>query len=98
MARFVAYYRVSAAGQGRSALGLDVQCEAGARRHVAGAGGRFGAAFVEVERGRKDNRPQRAAALAACCRHCGTVIVGKLDRLSSCLDLPSPADGTIIRD
>ena len=81
MARFVAYYRVSTAGQGRSGLGLDAQREAVAR-HVAGAGGRIIAEFMEVESGKRDARPQLAAALAACHAHRATLLVAKLDRLA----------------
>ena len=79
--RFVAYYRVSTERQGRSGLGLDAQRDA-VSRHVAGAGGRVVAAFEEVESGRKDDRPQLAAALAACRAHRATLLIAKLDRLA----------------
>ena len=63
--KFVAYYRVSTAQQGASGLGLEAQREA-VSRHVAGAGGVIVAEFQEVESGKKNDRPQIAAALAAC--------------------------------
>jgi DNA invertase Pin-like site-specific DNA recombinase len=69
--RFVAYLRVSTEGQGRSGLGLEAQREAVAR-HVTGAGGVIAAEFVEVESGRKKDRPQLTAAL----------VIAKLDRLA----------------
>ncbi len=79
--RFVAYYRVSTAGQGRSGLGLDAQREEVAR-HVTGAGGWIVTEFVEVESGKRSARPQLAAALAACRAHRATLLVAKLDRLA----------------
>jgi DNA invertase Pin-like site-specific DNA recombinase len=78
--RFVAYYRVSTERQGRSGLGLDAQRDAVAR-HVTGMGGAVLAEFAEVESGRKDDRPQLAAALAACRAHRATLLIAKLDRL-----------------
>jgi len=80
--RLIAYYRVSTVRQGRSGLGLDAQREAVAR-HVrsVGAAGLI-AEYREVETGKRDDRPQLAAALAAC-RVLGCILViAKLDRLS----------------
>ena len=79
--RFVAYVRVSTEGQGRSGLGLEAQLEAVAR-HVAGTGGVIAAEFVEVESGRKKDRPQLAAALAACRAGRATLVIAKLNRLA----------------
>ncbi len=50
----VAYYRVSTERQGQSGLGLDAQRSAVAA--YAGGKGLLGE-FVELESGRKDNRP-----------------------------------------
>jgi DNA invertase Pin-like site-specific DNA recombinase len=79
--RFVAYYRVSTERQGRSGLGLDAQREAVAR-HVASAGGEVAAEFQEVESGKRNDRPQLAAALAACRARRATLLIAKLDRLA----------------
>jgi hypothetical protein len=79
--RFVAYLRVSTDRQGRSGLGLEAQ-RAAVAEHAARAGGAVRAEFVEVESGRKNDRPQLAAALAACRAHRATLLIAKLDRLA----------------
>ena len=79
--RFVAYYRVSTEKQGRSGLGLDAQRTA-VMSHVGGAHGQVCAEFVEVESGRKKDRPQLAAALAAARVHRAILVIAKLDRLA----------------
>ena len=77
---FITYIRVSTARQGRSGLGLDAQREA-IRLHIGA--GKIAAEFVEVESGKSaDNRPQLAAALAACKLRGATLVIAKLDRLS----------------
>jgi len=77
---FVAYYRVSTDRQGASGLGLDAQREAVAR-FMAGKGD-LAAQFVEVESGRKQNRPQLGAALAECRKRRAMLVIAKLDRLA----------------
>src|SRR5580704_1813705 len=83
--RFVSYYRVSTAQQGASGLGLEAQREA-VSRYVAsvngGAGGVIVADFTEIESGKKSDRPQIAAALAACRLRRATLVIAKLDRLA----------------
>ena len=52
-------------------------------QHAAATGGRIVAEFVEVESGRKRDRPQLAAALAECRRQRGAVLLlAKLNRLA----------------
>jgi DNA invertase Pin-like site-specific DNA recombinase len=78
---FPPYYRVSTTQQGASGLGLDAQREAVAR-HVAGAQGTIVAEFQEIESGKRNDRPQIAAALAACRWRRATLVIAKLDRLA----------------
>lgn len=80
--KFIAYYRVSTDRQGRSGLGLEAQREA-VTRYLNGGNWQLLNEFVEVESGKRDdNRPQLAAALAACRKHKATLVIAKLDRLS----------------
>ena len=62
--RFVAYYRVSTAPQGRSGLGLDAQREA-VRVFLAGSAGALTEEFTEIESCKNGARPQLALALDA---------------------------------
>jgi DNA invertase Pin-like site-specific DNA recombinase len=79
--KFIAYLRVSTDKQGKSGLGLEAQREA-VMRYLNGGSWDLVNEFVEVESGKRDERPQLAAALAACRRHKATLVIAKLDRLS----------------
>ena len=79
--KFVAYYRVSTDRQGRSGLGLDAQREA-VLRHLASRAGELIGEFCEVESGKRSDRPQLAAAVAAAKKAKATLIIAKLDRLA----------------
>lgn len=77
---FVAYYRVSTGRQRISGLGLDAQREA-VGRHVGA--GQIVAEYTEAESGKRHtNRPQLAAALAACRKYRAVLVIAKLDRLA----------------
>lgn len=80
-ARFIGYYRVSTARQGRSGLGLDAQREA-ICAHLAVVSGELLAEFTEVESGRRSDRSELTKALAACRAQRATLIIARLDRLS----------------
>ncbi|WP_298428363.1 recombinase family protein, partial [Rhodoblastus sp.] len=56
---FVAYYRVSTERQGRSGLGLEGQQEA-VRSYLNGGNWRLVAEIVEVESGKRNDRPKLA--------------------------------------
>jgi DNA invertase Pin-like site-specific DNA recombinase len=79
--RFVAYYRVSTAQQGRSGLGLDAQREA-VRAFLDGSAGALAEEFTEIESGKHADRPQLARALDACRLTGAVLVIAKLDRLS----------------
>src|SRR5690349_11676024 len=79
--RFVAYYRVSTDKQGRSGLGLDAQ-RAAVAAYLNGGDHQVMAAFVEIESGKRDDRPQLAAAMQACRVYGARLLIAKLDRLS----------------
>ena len=77
---YVTYLRVSTDRQGRSGLGLDAQRKAVAD-HVAGKG-EITAEYVEIESGKKNDRPQLARALAEAKRIGAVLLIAKLDRLA----------------
>ena len=81
MQLIVAYCRVSTARQGESGLGLEAQ-RAKVEQLAAERGAEVVAEFVEVESGRKADRPQLAAALAEARRRGAVVAVAKLDRIA----------------
>lgn len=79
--RFVAYYRVSTARQGRSGLGLEAQ-QAAVREHLNGGNWQLVTEVIEVESGKRNDRPKLAEALRLCRLHRATLIIAKLDRLA----------------
>lgn len=79
--KFVAYYRVSTARQGRSGLGLDAQRQAVAD-YLNGGKRALLREFVEVESGKLNARPELGEALRLCKVTGATLVIAKLDRLS----------------
>jgi DNA invertase Pin-like site-specific DNA recombinase len=79
--RFVSYLRVSTDRQGKSGLGLKAQRES-VTRYLNGGEWTLLGEFVEVESGKRDDRPQLAAALEYCKLTGATLVVAKLDRLA----------------
>lgn len=79
--KFVAYYRVSTNRQGQSGLGLEAQQES-VRKYLNGGDWEVVSEFVEIESGKRSNRPKLLEALEICKRLQATLIIAKLDRLA----------------
>ncbi len=80
---FVSYLRVSTAKQGASGLGIEAQ-QAAVSAFIAGkaADAKLLASYVEVESGRRDDRPELAKAMEHARLTGATLLIAKLDRLS----------------
>lgn len=108
---FISYYRVSTQKQGHSGLGLDAQKRA-VTDYLNGGDWELLHEFVEIESGRRKDRPQLRAALEMCRRKKATLVIAKLDRLARnvafvatllegrikfvCCDMPE-ADSTMLQ-
>lgn len=78
--RAVAYYRVSTDKQGRSGLGLEAQKSA--VQAILKPGDRLIAEVIEVESGKRRDRPQLAKALHQAKVNKAALVVAKVDRLA----------------
>jgi DNA invertase Pin-like site-specific DNA recombinase len=78
---FVAYYRVSTDGQGKSGLGLDAQRQAVAT-YLNGGSWTLVGGFTEIESGRNADRPKLQAALAMCRAYRAALVVANVSRLT----------------
>ena len=78
---YILYHRASTQKQGKSGLGLAAQQQA---IHTCLNDGRWKVMgeYIEVESGRRNDRPELAKALRACRIHNSTLLIAKLDRLS----------------
>lgn len=81
MKKYVSYYRVSTSRQGDSGLGLEAQRQA-VLTYLNGGEWEIIEEFVEIESGKRNDRPKLAEAIAACKKHKATLIIAKLDRLA----------------
>ena len=79
--RYVAYYRVSTRKQGQSGLGLDAQ-KIAVQEFLAMFSGTVIAEYIEIESGKRDDRPEFAKAADYAELANATLLVAKLDRLS----------------
>lgn len=79
--RYISYLRVSTDRQGKSGLGLEAQRQA-IENFMATDHGKLLREYLEVESGRKDDRPQLQTALDACQETGATLLIAKLDRLA----------------
>jgi DNA invertase Pin-like site-specific DNA recombinase len=81
MPNVIAYYRVSTRQQGHSGLGLEGQ-RAAVEAYAGQTGAQIRASYIEVESGKRSDRPELARALAHARRSRATLVVAKLDRLA----------------
>ncbi|MFZ4699592.1 MAG: recombinase family protein [Candidatus Methylumidiphilus sp.] len=79
--RYIAYYRVSTAAQGRSGLGLEAQ-QAAVKAFLQGRDHTLASQFIEVESGRNSERPRLGEALSLARKLKATLVIAKLDRLA----------------
>lgn len=80
MKQAVPYYRVSTERQGYSGLGLDAQRKA-VHDYAAANSLELLNEHLEIESGRKNNRPILHQAIEECKRHHAILLIAKLDRL-----------------
>ena len=79
--KYVAYYRVSTARQGRSGLGLEAQ-RASVLGYLSGTSGRLLGEYTEVESGKRNDRPELGKAIQRAKVSGARLIIAKIDRLS----------------
>ena len=79
--KYIAYYRVSTDQQGKSGLGLDAQ-KAAVAQYLNGGDWDLAEEYIEVESGKRSDRPELSAAVSACKRLKATLVIAKLDRLA----------------
>jgi len=79
--RFISYLRVSTGKQARSGLGIEAQRTA-VRSYLNNGDNELLDEYVEIESGKRDDRPKLRKALKHCKVTGATLIIAKLDRLS----------------
>jgi DNA invertase Pin-like site-specific DNA recombinase len=79
--KFVTYLRVSTDKQGRSGLGIEAQ-RAAVSAFLNGGNWEVCGEYLEIESGKRADRPKLAEAMRACRQHRATLLIAKLDRLS----------------
>ncbi len=79
--KWFSYLRVSTGRQGRSGLGLESQRNA-VETFLNGGNWHLVKEFVEVESGKRSDRPVLADALKACRLYGAKLVIAKIDRLS----------------
>lgn len=79
--RFISYLRVSTAKQGASGLGLEAQRKT-VTDFLNGGNWTLLSEVVEIESGKRSDRPKLQEALRLCRLHRATLVVAKVDRLA----------------
>jgi DNA invertase Pin-like site-specific DNA recombinase len=81
MKRFISYLRVSTDKQGENGHGINAQRQA-INNYISAQGGELLEEYVEVESGKRNDRPELHKAISRCQVSRATLIIAKLDRLS----------------
>ena len=79
--KFISYLRVSTDKQGERGYGNAAQRKA-VEDYLNGGNWELVGEYVEVESGKRNDRPELAKALAACRKHRAKLVIAKLDRLA----------------
>ena len=79
--KFISYLRVSTDRQSEHGYGIDAQRKA-VTDFLNGGSWELLGEFVEVESGKRNDRPELERALAACKKHKAKLVIAKLDRLA----------------
>jgi len=79
--KWVSYLRVSTDRQGKSGLGIEAQ-RAAVADFLNGGPWKLVKEYVEVESGKRADRPKLAEAISACKAYGAKLVIAKLDRLS----------------
>ena len=86
--KFCSYIRVSTQAQNSSGLGLEAQRKA-ILDYLNGGRWRIIREYIEIESGRRNDRPELMKALEHCKRTKATLLIAKLDRLSRSVSFTS---------
>ena len=79
--KWISYLRVSTDRQGKSGLGIEAQRNSVAE-YLNGGNWSLVKEYVEVESGKRTDRPMLAEAIKACRAYGAKLVIAKLDRLS----------------
>ena len=79
--KWISYLRVSTGKQGKSGLGIEAQ-RAAVADFLNGGPWKLVKEYVEVESGKRADRPKLAEAISACKAYGAKLVIAKLDRLS----------------
>jgi DNA invertase Pin-like site-specific DNA recombinase len=79
--KFISYLRVSTDKQGRDGNGVAAQRKS-VEDYLNGGNWQLLGEFVEVESGKRGDRPELTKAIAACKKRRARLVIAKLDRLS----------------
>ena len=80
MEKYIAYYRVSTQKQGNSGLGIEAQKSALLK--FININDILIEELIDIESGKKNDRPNLLKAIELCKNHSATLLIAKLDRLS----------------